>query len=89
MQEALKKNPKLRDVGSDMDTAGLYQNIVIDRVKAAQMGVSIGAIDGALYGAFGQRQVSTIYSDTNQYTVVIKALASKRHASGTGQHPCS
>ncbi len=41
------------------------------------MGVSIGAIDGALYGAFGQRQVSTIYSDTNQYTVVIKALASQ------------
>lgn len=77
LQEALKKNPKLRDVGSDMDTAGLYQNIVIDRVKAAQMGVSIGAIDGALYGAFGQRQVSTIYSDTNQYTVVIKALASQ------------
>ncbi len=60
-----------------MDAAGLYQNIVIDRVKAAQMGVSIGAIDGALYGAFGQRQVSTIYSDTNQYAVVIKALASQ------------
>ncbi len=77
LQEALKKNPKLRDVGSDMDAAGLYQNIVIDRVKAAQMGVSIGAIDGALYGAFGQRQVSTIYSDTNQYAVVIKALASQ------------
>ncbi|AXI83266.1 efflux RND transporter permease subunit [Xylella taiwanensis] len=77
LQEMLKQNPKLRDVGSDMDTAGLRQNIVIDRAKAAQMGISIGAIDGALYGAFGQRQISTIYSDTNQYTVVINALASQ------------
>src|SRR6185503_15031878 len=59
----LKKNPKLQDVGSDVDEGGLRQNIVIDRATAARLGVSIGAIDGALYDAFGQRQVSTIYSD--------------------------
>jgi multidrug efflux pump len=70
----LKKNPKLTDVGSDIDDAGLRQNIVIDRDRAAQLGVSIGTIDGALYNAFGQRQVSTIYSDINQYKVVINAM---------------
>ncbi|HHW4679147.1 MAG TPA: efflux RND transporter permease subunit [Xylella sp.] len=77
LQEVLKQNSKLRDVGSDMDKAGLRQNIVIDRAKAAQMGISVASIDGALYGAFGQRKISTIYSDTNQYAVVIKALASQ------------
>ncbi|NUO73618.1 MAG: efflux RND transporter permease subunit, partial [Frateuria sp.] len=70
----LKKNPKLKDVGSDIDEAGLRQNVVIDRDKAARLGVSVGTIDGALYNAFGQRQVSTIYSDINQYKVVINAL---------------
>ena len=70
----LKKNPKLKDVGSDVDDAGLEQDIVIDRDKASRLGLSIGTIDGALYDAFGQRQVSTIYSDLNQYKVVINAL---------------
>ncbi|MBB5359428.1 multidrug efflux pump [Rhodanobacter sp. ANJX3] len=70
----LRKNPKLKDVGSDVDDAGLEQDIIIDRDKAARLGLSIGTIDGALYDAFGQRQVSTIYSDLNQYKVVINAL---------------
>jgi multidrug efflux pump len=61
-------------VGSDVEEGGLRQNIVIDRDTAARLGVSIGAIDGALYDAFGQRQVSTIYSDINQYSVVVNAL---------------
>ena len=74
VQAALKKNPMLRDVGTDVDTAGLRQNIEIDRAKAARLGVSVGAIDGALYGAFGQRQISTIYSDINQYSVVVNAM---------------
>ncbi|BFI94621.1 MAG: efflux RND transporter permease subunit [Rhodanobacter sp.] len=70
----LKKNPKLQDVGSDVDEQGLRQNIVVDRDTAARLGVSMGAIDGALYDAFGQRSVSTIYSDINQYKVVVNAL---------------
>ncbi|TAL75551.1 MAG: efflux RND transporter permease subunit [Rhodanobacter sp.] len=70
----LKKNPMLQDVGSDVDQGGLRQNIVVDRATAARLGVSMGAIDGALYDAFGQRQVSTIYSDVNQYAVVVNAL---------------
>ncbi len=74
LQAELKKNPKLKDVGTDVDEAGLRQNMVIDRDKAARLGVSVGTIDGALYDAFGQRQVSTIYSDINQYKVVVNAL---------------
>ncbi len=70
----LRKNAKLKDVGSDVDDAGLEQDIIVDRDKAARLGLSIGTIDGALYDAFGQRQVSTIYSDLNQYKVVINAL---------------
>ena len=72
--EALKKNPKLTDVGSDIDTAGLRQNIVIDRERAARLGVSVGDIDGALFGAFGQREVSTIHAGIHEYKVVISAL---------------
>ncbi len=70
----LRKNPKLQDVGSDVDEQGLRQEIVVDRATAARLGVSLGAVDGALYDAFGQRAVSTIYSDTNQYSVVVNAL---------------
>ncbi|MEO8672110.1 MAG: efflux RND transporter permease subunit [Tahibacter sp.] len=75
--EALKQVPQLSDVASDLQKAGLRQNLVIDRDAAARIGVSIGAIDAALYDAFGQRQVSTIYSDINQYKVVVNALAAQ------------
>ena len=71
--EALKKLPQLRDVGSDLQEAGLRQNLEIDRDTAARLGVSVAAINSALYDAFGQRQVSTIYSDINQYKVVVTA----------------
>lgn len=71
--EALKQLPQLRDVGLDLEEAGLRQNLEIDRDTAARLGVSIASINSALYDAFGQRQVSTIYSDINQYKVVITA----------------
>jgi len=74
LQAELSKNPRLRDVGTDVDEAGLRQNIVIDRDKAARLGVTVAAVDSALYDAFGQRQVSTIYSDINQYKVVVNAM---------------
>ena len=77
LEALLKKNPMFRDVGSDVDEAGLRQNIVIDRDKAAALGISVAAVDEALYNAFGQRQISTIYSDINQYAVVLTALASE------------
>jgi multidrug efflux pump len=72
--DALKKAPQLRDVGSDIDEAGMRQMIVVDRDAAARLGVSVAAVDSALYDAFGQRQVSTIYSDINQFKVVVSAL---------------
>jgi multidrug efflux pump len=75
--DELRKNPKLRDVGSDLDDAGLQQNIMIDRDKAGRLNVDIGTIDSVIYDAFGQRQVSTIYSDLNQYRVVVNAIPSQ------------
>ncbi|QAU24826.1 efflux RND transporter permease subunit [Dyella sp. M7H15-1] len=75
--DELRKHSKLRDVGSDLDTAGLQQNIVIDRDKAARLQVNVGTIDSVIYDSFGQRQVSTIYSDLNQYKVVVNALPSQ------------
>jgi multidrug efflux pump len=77
LQAELKKNPLLSSVGTDVDDAGLLQNVVIDREAAARLGVSVADIDDALYNAFGQRQVSTIYSDLNQYSVVLNALPSQ------------
>jgi multidrug efflux pump len=72
--DALKKVPQLRDVGSDIDEAGMRQMLIVDRDAAARLGVSVAAVDSALYDAFGQRQVSTIYSDINQFKVVVSAL---------------
>ena len=70
----LRKLPQLKDVGTALDDGGVEQNLVIDRDTAARLGVSIGAIDSVLYNAFGQRQISTIYSDLNQYRVVLNAI---------------
>ena len=74
LQAQLQKNPIFRDVGTDLDEGSLLQNMVVDRAKAARLGVSMAAVDDALYNAFGQRPISTIYSDTNQYQVVLTAL---------------
>ncbi|MBS0382569.1 MAG: efflux RND transporter permease subunit [Proteobacteria bacterium] len=74
LQAQLKKNPIFRDVGTDLDSGSLLQNMVVDRAKAARLGVSMAAVDDALYNAFGQRTISTIYSPTNNYQVVLTAL---------------
>ncbi len=64
--------PQLLDVNSDQQTHGLESSVVIDRETAARLGVSLRAIDNTLYDAFGQRQVSTIYDNLNQYHVVME-----------------
>jgi multidrug efflux pump subunit AcrB len=74
--ERLKKAPELRDVASDQQTSGLQLDVIIDRDTAARLGVSPSAIDDALYDAFGQRQVATMYTQLNQYRVVLEALPS-------------
>ena len=70
----LRKLPQFTNVGTELDDGGIEQNLVIDRDTAARLGISIGAIDSTLYNAFGERQISTIYSDLNQYKVVLNAV---------------
>ena len=77
LKDGLKKSGKFTDVDTDVDNASLRQNIVVDRAKAARLGISMGAVDTALYGVFGQQTVSTIYSDDDQYHVVVNALPSQ------------
>jgi multidrug efflux pump len=69
---ALQTLPQLTDANSDQQNKGLQTDIVIDRTTAARLGVTVGQIDNTLYDAFGQRQVSTIYSARNQYHVVME-----------------
>jgi multidrug efflux pump len=68
----LQALPELRDVASDQQTAGLQLKLTIDRDTAARLGVQAQAIDDALYDAFGQRQVSTIFTQLNQYRVILE-----------------
>ena len=70
LEERLRSVPEITDVTSDQDRAGPQANVVIDRVAAAQLGVSVTAIDNALNNAFAQRQISIIYTPRNQYRVV-------------------
>jgi multidrug efflux pump len=71
--DRLKQIPELRDVASDQLNGGLLVNLAIDRDSAARLGVLPADIDNTLYDAFGQRQVSTIYTQLNQYHVVMEA----------------
>jgi multidrug efflux pump len=64
--------PELRDVNTDQQDKGLQAQLVIDRDTASRMGVAAQDIDNALYDAFGQRQVSTMYRPLNQYHVVME-----------------
>jgi len=70
--EKLKSLPQLRDVASDQQNNGLQANLVIDRDTASRLGVLPQAIDDTLYDAFGQRQVSTMFTQLNQYHVVLE-----------------
>ncbi len=69
---ALERSPVLADVNSDQQQKGLQTNLVIDRDAAARLGITPAQIDNTLYDAFGQRQVSVIYSAINQYHVVME-----------------
>ncbi len=72
MLAKLRNLPGLRDVSTDQQNRGLQAALVIDRDTASRLGVPASAIDETLYSAFGQRQVSTIYSALNQYHVVLE-----------------
>ena len=71
--DRLKQLPELRDVASDQLNGGLLVSLTIDRDSASRLGILPADIDNTLYDAFGQRQVSTIYTQLNQYHVVMEA----------------
>src|SRR5262250_278512 len=68
----LKQIPELRDLATDQQTSGLAASLVVDRVTASRMGITPQAIDQTLYDAFGQRQVNTLYTQLNQYHVILE-----------------
>jgi multidrug efflux pump len=70
--ETLQESPELRDVSSDQQDQGLVARLDIDRATASRYGISTQLLDDTLYDAFGQRQISTIYTQLNQYRVVLE-----------------
>ena len=70
--ERLRTAPELRDVASDQQTGGLELKLTIDRDTAARLGIAPQAVDDVLYDAFGQRQISTIFTQLNQYRVILE-----------------
>jgi multidrug efflux pump len=70
--ETLRKLPELTDVNTDQQNKGLQASLVIDRATASRLGITPQMVDDTLYDAFGQRQVSTMYTQLNQYHVVME-----------------
>jgi multidrug efflux pump len=98
----LSQSPDLENVASDLQQQGLTVNLVIDRATAARFGITPATVDNALYDLFGQRIISTIYTQSNQYRVIMEADPSLQtslsalsaiylpsSASTTGQVPLS
>jgi multidrug efflux pump len=69
----LKALPELEDVATDQQTGGLAVSLVIDRVTASRLGIAPATIDNTLYDALGQRQINTMYTQLNQYHVILEA----------------
>ncbi len=85
LQEPMRADPAFRDVTSDAQLKGLQASLKIDRDRANTLGVSIDAIRSALYSAFGERQVSTIYTSVDSYQVIMEvAPDAKRDESAFG-----
>jgi multidrug efflux pump len=72
--DKLKQLPLLEDVATDQQTGGLAVSLVIDRVTASRLGIAPSTIDNTLYDAYGQRQISTMYTQLNQYHVILETL---------------
>ncbi|MBN9369135.1 MAG: MdtB/MuxB family multidrug efflux RND transporter permease subunit [Comamonadaceae bacterium] len=70
--ERLRAAPELVDVASDLQSQGRQAYVQIDRAQASRLGVTVAGIDTALYNAFGQRLISTIFTQSNQYRVVLE-----------------
>jgi len=72
LEAGMQKLPELQDVASDQQAAAPHVSIAIDRDAASRLGISANLIDQTLYDAFGQRQIATIYTATNQYKVILE-----------------
>ena len=70
--DKMKQLPQLADVATDQQTGGLAVSLVIDRVTASRLGIAPSTIDSTLYDAYGQRQISTMYTQLNQYHVILE-----------------
>ena len=100
MLAEMKRLPGLQDVSSDQQNGGLDELMTYDRITAAKLGLTVKTLDSALYGAFGQSQVSIIYTQLNQYYVVLEVAPQYwqspeglkdiyLHTSGSGNIPLS
>src|ERR1700689_788344 len=69
----MKQLPELADVATDQQTGGLAVSLVIDRVTASRLGLAPPTIDNTLYDAFGQREINTMYTQVNQYHVILES----------------
>ena len=74
LMDKMQSLPQLRDVATDQQTQGSQATLVIDRVTASRLGITPEDIDNALYDAFGQRQISTLFTQLNQYHVILETL---------------
>jgi multidrug efflux pump len=72
--EQLKKVKDIEDVATDQQTDGLAVSLVIDRVTASRLGIAPSTVDNTLYDAYGQRQINTMYTQLNQYHVILETL---------------
>ncbi len=82
LQDRLRPDPRFRDVTSDAQLRGLQAQLHIDRDRANSLGVSIDSIRSALYSAFGERQVSTIYLPTDSYEVIMEVTPHDKQDEG-------
>ena len=81
MTRAMRQRPELADVSNNLADRGNALKLTIDREKASRMGVPVQTIDDTLYDAFGQRQISTIFTQLNQYRVVLEVAPEFRNSS--------
>ena len=85
MTDALRARRELADVGNNLANQGNELKLTIDREKASRLGVPVQTIDDTLYDAFGQRQISTIFTQMNQYRVVLEAAPEFRTSGGSAR----
>jgi multidrug efflux pump len=80
--DKMKQLPQLADVATDQQTGGVAVSLVIDRVTASRLGIAPSTIDSTLYDAYGQRQINTMYTQLNQYHVILETMPDSQLSPG-------